>query len=107
MYFDPPPSINLMFMSEERFFMKYIESAFESREFKKQLEESNVILYAEKSKDEHTTTYSLSDIGTVYYKLWYLVLIYCVNNKKLNKYNDYYSDGVKKIIEENHIYFYN
>ena len=65
-------------------------------------------MYIEKSREGCKVEYNLTQYGVVYNKLRYIARFYCEKSTKLNKDNDYYSEGVKNVLDtgENTFYYH-
>ena len=66
-------------------------------------------MYVEQAKENGCAKCSITEYGVVYNKLLYMARLFCERSPKLNKNNDYWSEGIKNKLDtkETTFYFYN
>lgn len=63
-------------------------------------------MYVEEQNTNSVAKCSITEYGIVYTKLFYMALLFCEKNPKLNANNDYWSEGIKKKLDTKQTTFY-
>lgn len=96
----------LLRLTYSEFFMYYFEKYLDERG--DYYFEGNR-MYIEETKENSCAKCSITEYGMVYNKLLYMARLFCEISPKLNKNNDYWSEGIKNKLDtkETTFYFYN
>ena len=98
------PSKRLERLRISEFFMCYFESFLSEHEVFNYFNDKQIYVVARIEKGIERCP--VTEYGMVYYKLFYVARLFCEKSKKLNKNYDYWSDGIKKILDTKERIFY-
>ena len=107
-YLSCSDNFKLAIMPYNDFFMYYFEK-FLSEQNGRYFNESKMYIEISRERFEngsYESKCSITEYGVVYNKLHYMTHLYCERSSKLNKNNNFYSAGIKEILDKQQITFW-
>ena len=107
-YLNCSDNFRLAIMSYPDFFMYYFEK-FLSEQNDRYFNESRMYIEISRERFEngsYESKRSVTEYGVVCNKLHFMTHLYCEKSPKLNKNNNYYSEGIQKVLDTHEVTFW-